>query len=239
MKYSLCIPTMRRWNFLEKYIPLYLENPFIDEIVLVDETGEDFIEISAKYSSEPKIRVYQNEKRLGPFLNKVKCMKYAKNNWICLVDSDNFVDLDYFNKVNALAPLDDETVYIPSFAAPTFDFRNFNGLLLTKESIAEIYKTDLYISLEILLNTGNYVLSKKAVDVLTRYEDNTLSASCTTIDVLYANYNLLRNGFKLYVVPDLTYTHVVHEGSIFIQESREKRNINMYMESLFRIYLEE
>ena len=239
MKYSLCIPTMRRWAFLETYIPQYLENPFIDEIVLVDETGEDFIEISAKYSSEPKIRVYQNEKRLGPFLNKVKCMKCAKNNWICLVDSDNFVDVEYFKRITELSPLEEDTVYSPSFAAPTFDFRNFNGLLLTKESIAEIYKTDVYLRLEMLLNTGNYVLSKKAVDVLSRYEENTLSSSCSTIDVLYANYLLLQNRFKLYIVPDLTYTHVVHEGSIFLQESNEKRNINMYMGSLFRSYIEE
>ena len=73
---------MRRWVFLEKYIPLYLENPYIDEIVIVDETGEDYAKIVSKYSSEPKIRVYQNDKCLGPFLNKLKCMNYATNDWI-------------------------------------------------------------------------------------------------------------------------------------------------------------
>lgn len=237
-KYSLCIPTMKRWSFLEKYIPLYLENPYIDEIVIVDETGEDYAEILSKYSAEAKIRLYQNEKCLGPFLNKLKCMKYASNDWICLVDSDNFVDVDYFTKVSALL-LDEMIVYLPSFAAPNFDFRCFNGLLLTKEVIATMSENQNYNLLETCLNTGNYIISKKSVGILSLYESDNFSEICSTCDVLYANYLLLKNGFKLYIVPELSYTHVVHEHSIFIQKSFTNRNIDRYMYSLFRSFLED
>ena len=239
MKYSLCIPTMRRWAFLEKYIPLYLKNPYIDEIVIVDETGEDYTEIVLNYSCEPKIRVYQNDKCLGPFLNKVKCMNYALNDWICLVDSDNFVDVEYFEKVSALQPLDEMTVYLPSFAAPTFDFRCFNGLLLTKEVVAGMYEKESYKLLEMCLNTGNYVLSKKAVNILNLYESDEFAKVCITCDVLYKNYLLLKNGINLYIVPDLSYSHVVHDDSIFIQKAKSCRHINEYMYSMFRNYLLE
>lgn len=239
MKYSLCIPTMRRWGFLEKYIPLYLENPYIDEIVIVDETGEDYAKIVSAYSSEAKIRVYQNEKCLGPFLNKLKCMKYASNDWICLVDSDNFVDLDYFKMVSALEPLDEGTVYLPSFAAPDYDYREFNGLLLTKDFIAGMCEKESYKRLEMCLNTGNYVISKKSVEYLSLYESDEFSKVCFTCDVLYSNYLLLKNGIKLYIVPELSYSHVVHEDSIFLKKSLADRHINEYMYSTFRSYLEE
>ena len=238
MKYSLCIPTMKRWSFLEKYIPLYLKNPYIDEIVIVDETGEDYVEIVLNYSSEPKIRVYKNDTCLGPFLNKLKCMKYASNDWICLVDSDNFVDVDYFEKVSALQPLDEMIVYLPSFAAPNFDFRCFNGLLLTKEVIAGMYQKINYNLLETCLNTGNFVLSKRAVDILSLYESDELSKICVTCDVLYNNYLLMKNGIKLYIVPDLSYSHVVHENSIFAKKSFINKHINEYMYATFRSYLE-
>jgi len=230
---------MRRWVFLEKYIPLYLENPYIDEIVIVDETGEDYAEIVSKYSSEPKIRVYQNDTCLGPFLNKLKCMNYATNDWICLVDSDNFVDVDYFKMVSALEPLDEMKVYLPSFAAPEFDYREFNGLLLTKEVIAGISETERYKRLEMCLNTGNYVLSKKSVERLSLYESDEFSKICFTCDVLYSNYLLLKNGITLYIVPELSYLHVVHEDSIFVQKSIANRHINEYMYSMFRSYIED
>ena len=40
--FSLCIPTINRYdNFLSKYLPLYINNTLIDEIVISDENGND------------------------------------------------------------------------------------------------------------------------------------------------------------------------------------------------------
>ena len=38
---TLAIPTWRRYNFLEKVLEQYLENPLIQKLVICDETGED------------------------------------------------------------------------------------------------------------------------------------------------------------------------------------------------------
>jgi glycosyltransferase involved in cell wall biosynthesis len=109
---SLCIPTMNRWNFLKESIPKYLDNKYIKEIVIVDETGEDYAHLLDFYKNEPKIRAFKNETRLGPFLNKLECMKKASYEWICLMDSDNFADLDYF----------DNFLYIPKKRHSTISY---------------------------------------------------------------------------------------------------------------------
>lgn len=78
-KISLCIPTKNRWKFLQNYIPKYLTNPYIDEIVICDENGEDKKLIETTFPKNSKIRVYQNSAILGPFRNKQKVASLAKN----------------------------------------------------------------------------------------------------------------------------------------------------------------
>jgi hypothetical protein len=74
--FSLCITTKDRYNdFLSEYIPKYLENPYIDEIIISDENGNDFNKIKERFSSNLKLRLYKNEYVLGPFLNKIKVLK--------------------------------------------------------------------------------------------------------------------------------------------------------------------
>ena len=49
--FSLCIPTMDRFdNFLSKYLPKYLENEYINEIVITDENGNDIEKIKKEFS---------------------------------------------------------------------------------------------------------------------------------------------------------------------------------------------
>ena len=96
---SLCITTMDRYDsFLSDNLPKYISNPYINEIIINDENGNDFEMIKKNFSNE-KLKVYKNESILGPFLNKIDVLKKAKNKWICLMDSDNFADIEYFRVV--------------------------------------------------------------------------------------------------------------------------------------------
>ena len=77
--FSLCIPTMNRFNnYLSKYLPLYLKNSMIDEIIISDENGNDSKKILERFGENKKIKVYTNSEILGPFLNKIKVCQYAK-----------------------------------------------------------------------------------------------------------------------------------------------------------------
>jgi len=71
-KISLCIPTYNRFEkFLKKNLKLYLENPYLDEIIICDEDGKDMEKIIADFSNEPKISVFKNDTILGAFLNRL------------------------------------------------------------------------------------------------------------------------------------------------------------------------
>lgn len=49
--FSVCIPTMNRYdNYLSKFLPLYLKNNLIDEIIISDENGNDYNKIMNYFS---------------------------------------------------------------------------------------------------------------------------------------------------------------------------------------------
>ncbi len=95
-KITLGIPTLNRFDsFLKNNLEKYLQNKLIDEIVIVDENGQDYEKINYYFDHE-KIKVFKNEKILGPFLNKLEVLKKSKNDWVALIDSDNFAEENYF-----------------------------------------------------------------------------------------------------------------------------------------------
>jgi hypothetical protein len=95
--FTLCIPTIDRFDqFLHRYLEKYLDNEYISEIIITDENGNDIDKIRNVYGENSKLKLYKNETRLGPFLNKIKACSLANNEWIVLMDSDNFAYKDYF-----------------------------------------------------------------------------------------------------------------------------------------------
>lgn len=219
MKISLCIPTMNRYDtFLQYNLPKYLENEYIDEIVICDETGEDYDKI-IKNMENTKIRIYKNDICLGAFKNKIKVTQLAKNEIVCLMDSDNFCDESYFKAfydyINEHG-YNEKVIYCPEKALPRFDYSEFINKIYDYNSI-----TSLPIKLEMVLNTGNYIFNKNMLNMIDSYltEDNYIS-NCYSYDVIYMNYLLLKYGsFQLVVVPNMTYSHVVHNGSYFMETS--------------------
>ena len=225
---------MKRWKFLQENLPKYLANPYFAEIIIVDETGEDYEILKSVYVNEPRIKVFCNEKRLGPFHNKLECMKRAQCEWILLMDSDNFADMNYFESLfKYFDKTNTKRVYMPSKAMPDFDYSFFSGMTLTPKFMGSLLreKKDKYLTT--CFNTGNYLLSKTAVDTILRYREDGLSNYCFCYDVLYSNILLLKNGFDFFVVPDMTYRHVVHEGSVYFELKEHATQAYTYLIELF------
>jgi hypothetical protein len=223
----LAIPTMKRWKFLKQNLPVMLERPEVAEIVICDETGEDAKMIQETYKDNEKIKVYVNERVLGAFLNKRKVVSLAKNDIICLMDSDNFAPLSYFEawvkyiKENGLK---DNTVYCPSRTKPQFnhqgfDYRPFIGLY----DFDKCKKNFHNITFVTMLNTGNYIINKNIFISSTPNESQRdLEISCKAFDVLFRNYILLTKGnMILAIVPDMEYDHIVHDGSYYTETQKE------------------
>lgn len=234
LQVSLCIPTMNRWDFLQVNLPKYLENPYISEIMISDETGSDAQKIKETFK-DPKIHVSVNESRLGAFLNKRKAVAMATNPFVCLMDSDNFAPLSYFEAwakyLNGQQP-DDHTIYAPYRTIPQanhagFDYSALVGSVITPQTYKEIWHR-VHIS-QTMYNTGNYILPKNLL--LSTQTDPELEALGMTngpADVMFQNYLMWKNsGMKLAVVPEMDYHHIVHDGSYWITNIHEI-NFSMY-----------
>jgi len=225
---SIAIPTMKRWSFLKDSLPIYLARPEVGEVIICDETGEDVNAISmSSFRTHPILILLINDTVLGIYENKVKCMKLARYSWIALLDSDNFCMDDWFLKLRSV--IDKENpwrIYASaSFITSNLDTgstatpaKAFVDTRITKANWNNILQTKGW---NILLNDGNWVLSKQASEVLSPYKkSNTLHAA----DAIYMLREFISNGYEIWYVPGLEYIHTVHGGSSWLlTEERSTR----------------
>jgi hypothetical protein len=218
---SLCIPTMNRFDtFLKNYLQFYLQylkEGIIDEIVICDETGDDYQKIINTFGIVPNFKVVKNDSVLGVFKNKLKVASLASSDYIALIDSDNFCNSQYFNTVKKYIYekkhlFSNAIVLAPSFAKPNFNYKQFENAIVTRSNFKDFYYNGNF---ETLLNTGNFVFNKYIIDNI-KYDDSVMNV-ITAADVLY--FNLLAflqfQDFQIHVVENLEYEHVVHGGSIY------------------------
>ena len=220
---SLCIPTMDRYdNFLSKTLHSYVNNPYIHEIIICDENGEDVKKIKNVWQSE-KLKLHTNEKRLGPFLNKLKCCCLAQNEWIALIDSDNFADTNYFQACKEFIQQQSFTkkniILAPVAAMPNFDFSNLLNVPISKETM----KTNNNIS-NMLLNTGNFVINKDLINHIDIRQESEIIEHSSACDVLLFTTLLLEQlDMQMYIVPNMKYNHTTHSGSIYLTTINQTR----------------
>jgi glycosyltransferase involved in cell wall biosynthesis len=235
--FSLCIATMDRYDdFLETYLPLYLANPLIDEIIITDENGDDAMKIWSNFE-DPRLKVFVNEGRLGPLKNKMKALRLASNQWIALIDSDNFADASYFEVAEDFirrSNPSNTSIIAPAFSRPGnndpknsahegFNFMAFQGGNLSLpflRSKSQHYLRTGQDNITILLNQGNYIINKHLVDTVSfAAEDPDLIDNSSSFDVIYFNtllYEQFSAALNFYVVPGLEYRHSVHDNSIYL-----------------------
>ena len=236
--FSLCIPTMNRFdNFLKKYLIEYLKNDLISEIIITDENGEDVKKIEDFFQKNPKLKLFTNEKQLGPFLNKIKACSLSSNEWLVLMDSDNFSDINYFIKAKEYIENnikeEKNIILAPSYAKPNFNYSHlsdfvykkgeFNNNLLKEQ---QLFKHGLSPS-STLMNTGNYVINKYLTDNLNLNEELNNINKSSACDVIYFNTLLFEQlDLNMHVVKDMEYDHVVHNGSIYLQTASNFADFN-------------
>jgi len=208
---SVCIPTMRRFSFLKESIPKYLENPHVTELVIVDETGEDYVAITSAFS-HPKLRVYQNESRLGMLKNKLRAASYATSDFIAILDSDNFADVGYFQAFKSFFTahsFSSACLFMPCAATPNFNYREWVGAPINRDTIRQYYPR-----IDTCMNTMNSIISREFLSTFDILSDTPICDEIGCYDskyfVLYTLFNMKGTAF---VVDGMTYEHRVHDES--------------------------
>jgi glycosyltransferase involved in cell wall biosynthesis len=216
---TVAIPTLKRFSFLEKTVPDYLDNPTITAVVICDETGEDIDQIEKTvWGKHPKLRLHRNPSRLGMYYNKRKCMEVSPTDWVAVLDSDNIFPEEFFETVQDVVT-DPKTIYASGDIVRLFlktgeseqKTQQFSGLQITKSNWNPVLKTPGW---NFLLNDGNWIGHKS---LLQAWPTNLLEKEIRATDSLRIVKGFVEKGFTYFVVPGLRYIHTVHDDSEWIK----------------------
>jgi glycosyltransferase involved in cell wall biosynthesis len=206
---SLCITTYNRTELLYESFRQVLNDDRISEISITDDRSSDEIwqTIFWQFNDVPKVKLFRNNKNIDCYRNKREAISKATNEWVIIFDSDNIITKSYIDRIESLftAGLNPKIIYQPSFARPHFNFTKYESFLIDKSNASKYMIDPMFGT---MLNAMNYFVNR---DEYLKVWDG--SVDPVTLDSIYQNYNWLKAGNSIYVVPGLEYEHRVHSGS--------------------------
>ena len=224
---TVAIPTMRRWKgFLEKSLPMLLNTETVSNVLVCDETGEDVKAIQAsRRSTHPKLILHVNERRLGMYANKRKCVELSPTDWVAVLDSDNLFPDEYFEALFALWKEEGahtKTVYAASEIVRVFlktgeseeRTGHFTGMRITKHNWNQVLQMKAW---NFLLNDGNWVGHKSVLEAWPPLAEDKVKAT----DSIRIVRTLIQHGWTYSITPGMRYIHTVHDDSEWIKTERE------------------
>lgn len=179
-----------------------------------------------------KIVVYRNRKNIGGFANKYETIKKSTNEWVYLLDSDNFlVDCSIPSLYN-IDEWDEKICYCPSTpimerkdgwrAWDDWNHRRFGYEPIDLERIKLLFEVDdsfhsqynCGLGVNGFLNTGNFFVNR---DYYLKVLEEPIRENIEphAADVLAFSYYWLVTGNMFQIVPDLYYYHRLRKNSFW------------------------
>jgi glycosyltransferase involved in cell wall biosynthesis len=204
---SACFTNFNRTDLLFDAIAPFLSDERITEIIISDDhsTEEVYQSLLWKYNGIEKVKIFRNYENLDCYRNKRQSVKQATNEWVFVLDSDNKFSKEFIDTIFSQQKWNHSWAYAPEFARPHFNFTALRGEAISRNNINSLIDKG---SCTTMLNAMNYFVNREE---FLRVWDG--SVDPVTSDSLYQNYNWLKAGNTVYVVPNLQYDHNVHSGS--------------------------
>lgn len=209
---SFCVPTYNRYDLTVRCINSILNDDRINDIVCVDDasTDDSFNRLKEYFSGIDKVRLYQNESNMDCYFNKFIAVSKAINKYCVVADSDNVFGLDYIDAVYKHG-WDERVSIMPSFAYPTFNYKEYVGTTIDRTNVAEMMGRPMF---DTMLNCMNFFINR---DEYLNIWDSHINPH--TADSIYFNYKWFERGNKMFVAPDMKYGHTIHEGSHYVNNN--------------------
>lgn len=207
---SIAIPTWERTDLLYNSFSKVINDDRVGEIVIVDDCSSMAVyeEIKNTLKNKSKVKLYRNEVNFDCHFNKFVSVSKASNEFVIILDSDNEVNTDYLDRIYE-QDWDDKTILQPSWAMPTFDFREYEGITLDKSNVSQYKGKPM---LDTMLNACNYFVNRHEY-MAAHNSSMDENPNPVTADSIFVAYHWMKNGGKIKVVPNLYYQHLVHDGS--------------------------
>ena len=207
---SIAIPSYNRYEMTVESFAKVLDVEEVTEVVIIDDCSTDgsYEKLVEHFKNEPKVKIYRNETNLDCYRNKREAIEKCTGDWVILLDSDNVIDFGYLYSLFQILDWRKDTAYMPSFAAPTFSYQQFEGLLVTKGNVAKWMDEPMFTT---MLNCMNYFVNRNEY---LRVWDGSVNPH--TADSIFQNYNWLNGDNKIHIVSGLKYQHRIHGQSHYI-----------------------
>lgn len=240
MEISLCIPHYNNSNFLRECLSFPVSEKRITEIIISDDSSEDLEEVKKilKELNSPKIKLIENPKRLGVYLNKIKSLKECKNKWAILFDSDNYLDKNYIDSIFSVE-WDEKKIISPSKILKIDDYSNSIGDYFDYRIFCgEIHSDNFHekrsenpVIFETMLNTCNYFVPVSSyIECSEKNSINYDTMKISSLDSLTLFTDWIKENNSVLILEGLSYNHRVHKDSTYIKNS-EKINLREWIDS--------
>lgn len=226
---TVAIPTYSRWSFLRTLLPKLLGYTQVAHIIVCDDGGGDAMAIwSEEWGNHEKLKVYINDKRLGIFGNKRRCLELSPTPWVILLDSDNEytaasfeflenyfrsreLDARVIHAAGGMERLEDKKVSRP--------LEQFGDLEISRSNWKQINE---HPKSNELLNDGNFLINTA---VLEHIPVNVPNDRYYAADVIAWLDILINNaGWTYKVLKGLSYKHNVHNDSSWLAMAADSWN---------------
>jgi glycosyltransferase involved in cell wall biosynthesis len=206
---TVSIPYYNTPQYLETAIDPFLESDFVSEIIIHDDCSSQEILLT-----NPKVKVYRNEKNLGAFKNKYLAVSKSTNEWVYLLDSDNYIcndTLDVIKNINyerGICYLASKIKLVDDGLDKSLDgqIKDFNFGLVDVD-VCRKYLGENKSEFRWFVNLGNFIVNRD--DYVNAIESvyNDMEYPFFEADAIAFTYNWLKVGNKLKSVDGLCYNH--------------------------------
>lgn len=108
---SVIVPAYNAEAFIERCLNSLLRQTYENlEIICINDASTDNTAQTVKKINDPRIRLINNEQNLGISLTRNRGMEIARGKYIGFIDSDDFVDPDFYEKLHRAAVANDAEV---------------------------------------------------------------------------------------------------------------------------------
>ena len=220
VKVSIIVPVYNVDKYLEKCLDSLINQTLKDiEIICVNDGSTDnSLEILEKYSQKDNRIIIINQDNAGVSVARNSGMKIAKGQYIGFVDSDDWVDLDFYEKLYNSAIANDADIAISSIIR----WRKYNKKYRVK------YEDKVYTTLQEKISAcfipkNCYVWNKL-------YKSHIVQNKHFTPNVYFEDIiwlpEVIKSSNKLITVSGTNYYYRVNNNSIVKKTSKKKRQDN-------------
>lgn len=221
-KVSIIVPVYNTSQYLEKCLSSLINQTLKDiEIICIDDGSEDdSLSILEQFAQKDNRIIIINQTNKGPSAARNIGIKNAKGEFIGLLDSDDFVDLDFYEKLYDAATKNNCDV-----ACATIIRKRTNSEKYRVHYTAE----DIFVTLKEKLEACNvpkccYVWNKIYKSDLVK--ENPFTEGVYFEDVLWTP-EILKKSNKMISVPDISYYYMVNNNSI-VKKPNAKKQTDSY-----------